>query len=87
METRTLLKRISIDPQRCGGRPCIRGHRITVEQILELLASGLSPQEIVSENYFPTLTVEDVRACVAFATQFVRSDDIHFFEELAGSSR
>lgn len=84
-EDRWLLERISINPQMCGGRPCLRGHRITVEQVLDFLASGVSPQELCSDRYFPTLTVDDIRACIAFANQLLRSEDIHFFEELPAS--
>ena len=85
MDDRRLLEHISINPLVCGGRPCIRGHRITVEQILDLLASGVSPQELCGKDYFPTLTLDDIRACISFANQLVRSEDIHFFEELATS--
>ena len=84
---RTLLRRISINPQICGGRPCIKGHRIPVELILDLLASGVSPEQLVGPDYYPTLTLDDIRACIAFANQFVRDEDIHFFEELTAGRR
>ena len=61
-----LLERISIDPGVCGGKPCVRGHRIWVSLILDFLASGLSAEEIVQE--YPQLTKEDVRAYVAYAS-------------------
>jgi uncharacterized protein (DUF433 family) len=57
--------RIIIDPARRSGKPCIRGTRITVQDVLEYLASGMDETEIVSD--FPELTVEDVRACLMFA--------------------
>jgi uncharacterized protein (DUF433 family) len=57
--------RITIDPAKRGGKPCIRNLRITVYDVLEYLASGMSETEIVED--FPDLTVEDVRACLAFA--------------------
>jgi uncharacterized protein (DUF433 family) len=57
--------RISIEPGECGGKPCIRGMRITVYDVLEYLASGMSEQEILDD--FPDLTQEDIRACLAFA--------------------
>ncbi len=66
MTQEELLERISIDPGVCGGRPCVRGHRIWVSLILDFLASGLSAEEIVQE--YPQLTKEDVRACVAYAS-------------------
>ena len=87
MTEQALLKRISINPQICSGVPCIKGHRIMVHQILGLLGSGVSPQEICSEKWFPTLEVADVYACVVFANQFVRNEEIHFSEELAAGSR
>lgn len=57
--------RISIDPAVRGGKPCIRGLRITVYDVLEYLAGGMSESDIVRD--FPDLTVDDVRACLAFA--------------------
>jgi uncharacterized protein (DUF433 family) len=58
--------KISIEPGKRGGKPCIRGMRITVYDVLEYRASGMSEQEIIDE--FPDLTQEDIRACPAFAT-------------------
>jgi len=57
--------RISIEPGKRSGKPCIRGMRITVYDVLEYLASGMSEQEIIDD--FPDLTQEDIRACLAFA--------------------
>jgi uncharacterized protein (DUF433 family) len=57
--------RITIEPGKRNGKPCIRGLRITVYEVLEYLASGMSPEEIVKD--FPDLTVEDIKACLAFA--------------------
>jgi len=65
-----LLKRIWIDPARCGGKPCIRGHRIWVSLILDLLASGSTETEIL-ENY-PGLTEDDIRACIAYGSEMAR---------------
>ena len=56
---------ITVEPGKRGGKPCIRGLRITVYDVLEYLASGMSEDEIVSD--FPDLTRDDVRACLAFA--------------------
>jgi len=58
-------KIITIEPGKRGGKPCIRGLRITVYDILDYLAGGMSEQEILSD--FPDLTAEDIRACLAFA--------------------
>ena len=56
---------ITIDPAKRSGKPCIRGLRITVYDVLEYLASGMSEAQILAD--FPDLTGEDVRACLAFA--------------------
>jgi len=56
---------ITIDPEKRGGKPCIRGLRMTVYDVLEYLASGMSEDEILKD--FPDLTREDIRACLAFA--------------------
>lgn len=56
---------ITIEPGKRGGKPCIRGMRITVYDVLEYLASGMSQQEILDD--FPYLTEEDIRACLAYA--------------------
>ena len=57
--------RITIEPGKRGGKPCIRGLRITVYDVLEYLASGMSEAEILRD--FPDLTSEDIRACLIFA--------------------
>ena len=57
--------RITINPKQCGGRPCIRGMRITVYDVLEYLASGMTEEQILKD--FPDLSQEDIRACLAFA--------------------
>ena len=57
--------RITVDPGIRGGKPCIRGMRITVYDVLEYLAAGMSHEEILKD--FPYLTEEDIRACLAFA--------------------
>ncbi|MCK4391929.1 DUF433 domain-containing protein [Candidatus Bipolaricaulota bacterium] len=58
-------KIITIEPGKRSGKPCIRGMRITVSDVLEYLASGMSEEAIL--NDFPELTREDIRACLAFA--------------------
>lgn len=62
-----LMDRITVDPEQCGGRPCIRGMRIRVSDVLDLLANGLSSEEIVEE--MPDLELEDVRASLRFASR------------------
>ena len=57
--------RITFEPGKRGGKPCVRGLRITVADVLEYLASGMTEDEILRE--FPVLTRDDLRACLAFA--------------------
>ncbi len=57
--------RISLDPNKRGGRPCIRNLRISVYDVLDMLADGLSEKEIIED--FPELETADIRACLAFA--------------------
>jgi uncharacterized protein (DUF433 family) len=59
--------RITIEPGKRSGKPCIRGLRITVSDVLEYLASGMTEEEILKE--FPDLEVEDIRACLTFAAE------------------
>ncbi len=63
----TLLSRITIDPAQCGGRPCIRGMRIRVMDVLDLMAQGLSAQEVLEE--MPDLELDDIRAALQFAAR------------------
>lgn len=64
---------ITIEPGKRGGKPCIRGLRITVYDVLDYLASGMSEAEILRD--FPDLTVDDLRACLAFAADRERKLD------------
>ena len=61
------LQRITTDPEVCGGRPCIRGLRIRVRDVLELLASGASQEEILED--YPYLEPEDIQAALAYAAR------------------
>jgi uncharacterized protein (DUF433 family) len=63
----TLLERITINPKQCGGRPCIRGMRIRVSDVLDLLASGLSHEEILAE--MPDLEADDLKAVFAYSSR------------------
>src|SRR5205814_6243573 len=56
---------ITVEPGKRSGQPCVRGMRITVRDVLEYLAGGMSVDELIAD--FPELTVEDVRACLAYA--------------------
>jgi len=65
-----LLQRIWIDPARCFGKPCIRGHRIWVSLILDLLASGMTERGILKE--YPGLEAADIHACLAYGAEMSR---------------
>lgn len=65
-----LMDRITVDPEQCGGRPCIRGMRIRVSDVLDLLANGLSPEQILAE--MPDLELADIQASLKFASQRAR---------------
>ena len=60
-------QRITVNPNQCGGRPCIRGMRIRVSDVLDLLANNLTPELILEE--LPDLESEDISACIRYASQ------------------
>lgn len=62
-----LMERITVNPDQCGGRPCVRGMRIRVSDVLDLLAAGLTADEVVEE--LPDLELADIAACLRFASQ------------------
>ncbi len=64
------LQRIWIDPERCFGKPCIRGHRIWVSLILDLLAFGTTEREILKD--YPGLESGDIQACIAYGAEMSR---------------
>jgi uncharacterized protein (DUF433 family) len=70
MDREALLKRISIDPNVCFGRACIRGTRIWVSLIVDNLAEGISEAELLEE--YPQLKPEDIRAALCFAAEMTR---------------
>jgi len=59
------MERITVNPRQCGGRPCVRGMRIRVSDVLDLMASGLSAPQVLAE--MPDLEEDDVKACIKFA--------------------
>ena len=65
-----LLERITIDPNVCFGKPCIRGTRIWVSLILDFLANGMTVEEILAD--YPSLTAEDIRAAIAYGSEMSR---------------
>lgn len=70
MNKENLLSRISIDPNICFGKPCIRGHRIWVSLILDLLAGGATIEELLEE--YPGIEREDILACIAYGAEMTR---------------
>jgi uncharacterized protein (DUF433 family) len=66
-ETVELMDRITVNPDLCGGRPCVRGMRIRVIDVLDLLAAGLTVEQVVEE--LPDLEPADVTACLRFASR------------------
>lgn len=67
-------ERISINPNVCHGKPCIKGTRVMVTVILDNLASELTFEEIVRE--YPPLTLEDIKAAIAYAAQLTREEEL-----------
>ena len=74
-----LLDRISVDLNVCHGQPCIRGTRIMVYLVLELLEAGITAEQII-RDYYPQLTKEDVEACLHYATRLIRDTEYVPFE-------
>jgi uncharacterized protein (DUF433 family) len=61
------VERITFNPDQCGGRPCIRGMRIRVKDVFDMLAAGVPEREILAD--FPYLEADDIRACLEYAAQ------------------
>ena len=63
------FERITINPNQCGGCPCVRGMRIRVKDVLDMLSGGATQEEILSD--FPDLEAENIRACIAYAARYL----------------
>ncbi len=72
MNNENLLSRIAIDPNICSGKPCIKGHRIWVSLILDLLAAGETIEEILLA--YPSISREDILACIAYGAEIARDN-------------
>jgi uncharacterized protein (DUF433 family) len=70
-----LLSRITVDPEICHGKPCIRGLRYSVESILEYLAGGDSVEQVLAE--FPDLERDDILACLEFSRKMLAAKSVH----------
>lgn len=71
-----MIEKIFVNPKIHFGKPCIAGTRITVQSILELINEWVTFNEIL-RDYYPDITVEDIRACVRYAIALVAAEDIH----------
>lgn len=74
MKRTQLFRRIVVDPKVCHGKPCIRGTRIMVSVILDNLAEGRSPEQIVRD--YPPLRIEDVKAAIAYAAELANEEEM-----------
>ena len=78
-----LQKYLGVDPAICHGKPCFRGTRIPVYLVLELLEGSVNPEEIVSEKYYPQLSLDHIRAALHFAAEFAKNQEYVLFEKSA----
>lgn len=76
MDDQVLAERIVASREVLHGKPRIAGTRISVVQVLDLLAAGKTPAEVTGPDYFPELSLEDVLACIAYASQLIRTERV-----------
>jgi uncharacterized protein (DUF433 family) len=81
MEMGNLLERITVDSNVCHGQPCLKGTRIMVYLIIELLEAGVAPEKIV-KDYYPQLTRQDIEACLHYAAILIRDTEYMPFVEV-----
>lgn len=72
---------IQVDPKVAFGKPVVAGTRIPVYMVLELVEAGYTVQEIISD-FYPTLTEDDIRACIRYATDLAKNEEIYFAREV-----
>lgn len=72
MADNALLERISVDPAVCAGKPCIKGTRIYIAIILDALAEGLTPEQVI--DHYPQLTLDEIQAALAYAAALVQEN-------------
>jgi len=75
-----MAQRISANPNILGGKPCIKGTRITVSMILDLLEDGLTFEQIL-QDYYPHLSIDDLKACVEYVKAIIDSEEVYFADE------
>jgi uncharacterized protein (DUF433 family) len=76
-----LEKYVSVSPEIHHGKPCFRGTRIPVYVVLELLEGGTKPEEIVGEDYYPSLTLDHVRAALHYAAEYAKNQEYYPFQK------
>ena len=76
------MERITVNPRIHFGKPCIKGTRITVQSVLELLNEGLTFEHII-KDYYPELSKDDIHACLQYAIALVAAEDIHISSVVA----
>ncbi len=74
-----MMERIEVDPKVHFGKPCVAGTRITVQNVLELIEEGISFNQIV-QDYYPQLSIEDIKACVRYVVDLVAAEEVHLRE-------
>jgi len=70
-----LIKRITLNPEICFGKPTVRNMRYPVEMILDLLSAGMTSEELIED--YPSLEEDDIKACLLFASKLVKVNSIH----------
>ena len=71
-----MKNRIAVNPKIHFGKPCVAGTRIPVQDVLELVQAGLSFADI-TRDYYPDLTVDDIRACIQYAREIIAAEELH----------
>lgn len=71
-----MMERIEVNPEVHLGKPCVAGTRIQVQNVLELIEEGISFNEIV-QDYYPQLSIEDIKACVRYVVNLVAAEEVH----------
>ena len=74
--------RIVVNPKVLGGKPCVKGTRIPVYMVLELVEAGVS-FDVIRTNFYPRLSDENIKACIAYARQITQNEEVHLAIEQA----
>jgi len=74
-----MMERIEVNPEVHFGKPCVADTRIQVQNVLELIEEGISFNEIV-QDYYPQLSIEDIKACVRYVVNLVAAEEVHLRE-------